>query len=308
MFILISLLLICLILLISYIVYRMVFYVPRKKTLDPRAKFHGKQYEKLASKSLELIDYVCEFKYEEISIKSKDGLLLYGKYYESSPNAPLQIMFHGYQSVALRDMAGGLKIALNNGYNALLVDQRAHGKSEGKYLSMGIKEREDCMEWVNYAIKRFGKDVQIVLVGASMGAATVLMSSDMDMPANVKGIIADSGYSAVDEIIKKVMKDRHYPVWPSYFLLTLWTKYFAHLDLECPSAKNSLSKTNIPVLFIHGDADHFVPYYMSQKLYELCSSKKEFLTIKDAGHCLGYLVDTDSYTKKVISFLNEIID
>lgn len=149
------------------------------------------------------------------------------QYYAGRPGAPVQIMMHGYKSGAERDFCGGAQIAVQGGYHVLLVDQRAHGKSEGRCLTFGIQERYDCRAWVNYAVGRFGADTKILLYGVSMGAATVLMAGGLNLPRNVVGIVADCGYSSPAAIIRKVIRDQHLPIFPVYYLVRLAESYSA---------------------------------------------------------------------------------
>ena len=137
---------------------------------------------------------------------------MYGKYYEQKPGAPLEILFHGYHGAAERDFCGGFWLAREAGHNVILVDERGHGKSEGRVLSFGIKEQYDCLEWTKYATERFGEDTKIVLGGISMGASIVLLAAGLDLPNTVKGILADCGYTSPKEIVQKVSGDRGLPV------------------------------------------------------------------------------------------------
>ena len=179
----------------AYLCYRVVFTVPKGCTDDAHLMPKGEQYDKLRDKMLETVDAAEAIPFEDVFITTKDGLRLHGRYYETAPGAPVQILFHGYRSNALRDFSGGLQLALESGCNALLVDQRAHGASGGKCLSFGVLERRDCLEWIEYVNERFGRDEPVVPVGVSMGAATVLMASGLELPENVVGIIADCGYT-----------------------------------------------------------------------------------------------------------------
>lgn len=207
----------------------------------------------------QMVRTVLALPYEDVWIRSDDGLHLHGKYYAGRPGAPVQIMMHGYKSGAERDFCGGAQIAVQGGYHVLLVDQRAHGKSEGRCLTFGIQERYDCRAWVNYALGRFGADTKILLYGVSMGAATVLMAGGLNLPRNVVGIVADCGYSSPAAIIRKVIRDQHLPIFPVYQLIRLGGKLFGGFDLESATVTDALAHCDIPVLLIHGGDDRFVP-------------------------------------------------
>ena len=168
--------------------------------------------------------------------------------------------------------------------NVLMPDQRAHGKSEGKNITFGIKEREDCALWVEYILNRFGKDAKLVLVGLSMGAATVMMASDIVPEKNVKGIIADCGFSSPKSILTEVSRQMKYPPKIMYFFLKLSAKVFGRFDTDSQSAVKSLSSTRIPILFIHGENDKYVPCFMSRECYDACASEKEIFTRNACHH------------------------
>ena len=258
-------------------------------------------------KIVENIVKLMQTPFEDVYTTSHDGLKLYGRYYHFNDNAPLVIIFHGYRSNAYRDGNGGFQIAKNYGLNVLIPDQRSHGKSEGTAITFGIKESYDCAQWIDYSKKRFGNDIRIVLVGLSMGAATVMMASDKIPAENVKGIIADCGFSSPKEILKEVAKQMKYPCEIAYFLTRMGAKLFGGFDVEESSALEALAKTSIPLLFIHGESDGFVPCYMSRKCYEACASPKQIFTVKDATHGVSYYLDTPGYTKTVTDFFDRVL-
>ena len=198
--------------LIAWYSYRTAFYSPKKRKKDDYAIPKGAQYEKERQRMLSLIRQMDEIPYEAVTISAQDGTKLAVRYYHVRDGAPLQIQLHGYRGTALRDFCGGNKLARESGQNTLVVDQRAHGKSGGTTITFGIRERLDCLCWVEYASQRFGSDTLVFLSGVSMGAATVLTASELELPANVVGIIADCPYSSPEAIIRKVcQQDMHLP-------------------------------------------------------------------------------------------------
>lgn len=271
------------------------------------------QYHKYRKRIEDDIRAILNEPYEKVTIYARDGLKLAAKFFHTSENAPVVILFHGYRSSAARDSAGGFKIAKEQGYNILLVDQRAHGDSQGRTITMGIKERYDCLDWVNYVVNRMGKDTKIMIVGLSMGASTVLMASELNLPANVKGIIGDCGYSDVREILTRVGGRIKLPFHLklsgkiAYPLSRLSAKIFGKFDPEEASPKKALQNCKIPVLFIHGEKDRLVPVYMSHDNFNACQSEKELLIVPDANHGMSYYVDTEKYTKKVITFTKKCL-
>jgi len=263
------------------------------------------QYNVFRAQSEKMIRDTLSIPYEDVFITSFDGLRLHAKFYAASERkAPVQIMFHGYKSSAERDFCGGLREGIDGGFNVLLVDQRAHGESEGKYLTFGVNERFDCLSWASYAAERFGNDVKIYLYGISMGASTVLMASALPLPKSVSGIVADCGYTSPKAIICSVLRDHHVPAAPVYAVAKLGARLFCGFDLDSASAPDALSRSHIPVLFIHGDDDRFVPCRMSRENFEASAAEhKKLLIVHNAGHGLSYMLDRPAYLSALHSFL-----
>ena len=212
----------------------------------------------------------------------------------------MEIQFHGYQGNAERDLSGGVARCFALGRNILIVDQRGCGDSDGHVITFGIRERIDCLKWVEYAVNRFGKDVRIVLTGISMGAATVVMASGEPLPENVVSVLSDCGYSSAREIIKKVIKDIKLPVFIFYPLIRLGGVLYGGFDIESASPIEAVKNCRLPLLIFHGDQDSFVPYYMAKELYDACGSdKKHFHTVKGAGHGLAFPADREGYLETV---------
>ena len=165
--------------------YRFAFYNPVSRREDPWACPAPEQFQAVDAEVQALMREFDAIPFEEVRIRSYDGLTLYGRYYEVKKGAPLQIQMHGYHGTALRDFCGGNKLAREAGLNTLVVDERAHGKSGGCTITFGVKERLDCLAWARYAADRFGPETPITLAGISMGAATVLMAADLPLPETV---------------------------------------------------------------------------------------------------------------------------
>ncbi len=283
--------------------YRYAF----KTSVKRQSKEHDVPPSPYREKIIENINSLLNKPFESVETLSFDGLKLRGRYYEVSPDAPVAIMMHGYRSNYCRDGNGGFKICMQYGLNVLLPDQRAHGKSEGKTITFGVKERYDCLSWVNYISDRFGKDTKIILVGLSMGASTVLMAADI-VPQNVKGIISDCGFSSPKEILTEVARQMHLPAKIAYFFTRISARLFGSFDPESASAIASLKKTDIPLLFIHGEDDDYVPCHMSRTCFDACKSEKYIMTVPNATHGMSYYLDTKSYTDTVNEFLDNVLN
>lgn len=213
---------------------------------------------------------------------------------------------HGYTETAC-SMVGVAKQFLNYGYNVLLPDLRAHGKSEGKYIGMGWLDRLDLVKWINYLIEKYGH-IKIILYGISMGAATVMMASGENLPSNVRVVIEDCGYTSVwDEFADKLKTIFHIPKFPAMYNANFMTKIRAGFSLKKASCVKQLKKCKIPTLFIHGDKDKFVPFYMLDKLYNTAVCKKEKLVIKNAGHADAQTIEPQKYWSTVRKFIKRYL-
>jgi len=292
------------ILAVSYVCYRMGFYAPPRKPVGEEVmEFpEGEVYEPFHEKMAHWIRQTRALPQEDVWIRSFDGLRLHGKYFELSPDAPMELMFHGYRGSAERDLPGGVQRCFACGRSALIVDQRCSGKSEGNTITFGVNEHKDCLAWVNYACGRFGPERKIILTGISMGAATVIMAAGKPLPPNVIGVIADCGYSTQGQIIRKVVREMGLPPKLSYPFVKLGAKIFGKFDLEEFSPMQALETCTVPIAFFHGEADGFVPCAMSEKLYHAYGGKKCLLTVPGADHGLSYAVEPKRYREVLVDF------
>ena len=292
-------------LVVIYIVYRIAFYSPVAGQNDIRALPAGEQYQIQRPRMLSLIDTLAQRPCQRVSIISRDGLTLHGRYYHCADGAPLDIGFHGYRGSAIRDFCGGSQISFAAGHNVLLVDQRAQGESEGHTITFGIMERFDCLDWIAWANGRFGAP-PITLYGVSMGGATVLMATELELPDNVGCVIADSPYADPMDIICKVGRDMHIPSAVTRILTIAAAWVFGGFDLRAASPETAVRRAKIPVLLIHGEDDRFVPCAMSAAIADHCAAPVQRCIFPGAGHGLSYIVDTDGYTRAVTGFLRGV--
>lgn len=252
--------------------------------------------------------WLTSHKVEDIYIHSKDGLHLYGRWIPAENPRGTILLAHGYQSTPYVDFSLVLDVYHNLGMNMLIPDQRSHGKSEGKYITFGVKEWLDMACWVEYHNAHLG-NWPLILSGLSMGASTVLYMADEDLPANVKGIIADCGFTSPYEIIGLVFRSiAHIPSWPILWVTDLCAKVFAGFSLKGKDTRKSLRAGKYPVLLAHGLADDFVPCQMSREAYASCTSAKELLLVEDADHGYSFLKDQARYTQIVTAFLQKNLE
>ena len=237
-------------------------------------------------------------------IISSDGLRLHATWFPQGECKKIVICFHGYTSQGMKDYLGLSGYYLKNGYSMLLVDERAHGESEGKYIGFGCLDRIDALKWINWVLRKCGENVEILLHGTSMGGATVLMMSSLELPAQVKGIVSDCAFTSPKEVFSHVLKSMyHLPAFPVMNISDFLNKRLAGYGLDECNAAREVKKAKVPILFIHGSGDTFVPYSMCETMYENCASSKKKLIIEGAAHAECYYKDTDAYENALTEFI-----
>lgn len=241
------------------------------------------------------------------NIKSEDGLNLNGYIIEQSNSNKWAILVHGYTGRG-KQMSYQAERFYNMGFNILFLDLRGHGESEGNYIGMGWHDRRDIISCVNYINNKYSEQ-QIILYGVSMGAATVMMASgEKDLPSNVKAIIEDCGYTSIkDEFAYQLKTVFNLPSYPIINLASIVTKIKAGYFLGEGSAIEQVKKSKTPIMFIHGDADTFVPYYMLEQLYDVANCEKEKLVIKGAIHAKASDVGGETYWNAIKQFINKYV-
>ena len=305
-FLLIVCILLIFVLTTAYICFRKAFYVSRRKPVDPELFDlpDGKIYEPYWESMKRWTQETRTMPHRDFHITSFDGLDLYGKYYEFSPDAPMELMFHGYRGSAERDLSGAVQRCFKLGHNALIVDQRCSGRSGGNVITFGILEHKDCLAWVDFVCRHFGSDTKILLTGISMGASTVMMAGGAHLPENVIGILADCGYTSPKEIICKVIRQMGLPAKLAYPFVKLGARLFGGFSLEENSPIEAMVRCRVPVLFFHGEDDRYVPCQMSWDNYTACAARKKLVTVPAAGHGLSYLLATETYLSAVKEFFH----
>ena len=245
---------------------------------------------------------------QELRVLSYDDHLLYGRFIPAENARATIIQFHGYRSHFCVDFSASMRYYHDKGYNLLMVDQRAHGKSEGKYITFGVKERYDVLSWVTYVSLMLGEDHPIFLGGLSMGATTVCMASDLDFPGNVVGVIADCGFSSPADILGVLAESQyHVPGRLAVAFLNVFSRLFCGFGLREWSTSDALSNTRLPVAFFHGLDDQLVPSQMSRKSYDACCSEKVLTEFPGAGHGTSWLKDKARYQSVLESFMEQCL-
>lgn len=242
---------------------------------------------------------------------SFDGLKLHATYFpaEAAQEKPkIVICFHGYTSQGMSDYIGLSDYYQKRGFAMLLPDARAHGASEGEYIGFGCLDRQDALGWIRWAVEELGEEAEILLHGTSMGAATLLMLSGLTLPEQVKGIVSDCGFTSPKEVFTHVLHSMyHLPAFPVIPGADLVNRKLAGYGMDECNAKREVEKATVPILFIHGEADTFVPCSMCDEIYEHCASPKSKLIVAGAAHAESYYKDRESYEAALTKFIGEVM-
>ncbi len=253
--------------------------------------------------------YIEKLPQKRVSLRSFDGLNLSALWVPAEgPSDKTVIAVHGYKSNGLREYATFLRFYHEMGFHVLLPDNRAHGRSEGKYIGFGWLDRLDLEKWIQYVLKEVGEKSRIVLQGVSMGGATVLMASgDADLPDQVKAIVADCAYTSVEEQLAHNLNQDHLPKEPILSLADLYTKTLAKYSYYEASTIDQVRKSKTPTIFITGDEDTFVPTEMTHRLFAACPAEKEIFVVPGAEHARAHVVDQSGYEEHVRNFISRYL-
>ncbi len=246
---------------------------------------------------------------KKVMIRSVDHLRLAGRIIEAENPRGVIILMHGYRSCGVHDFSCAIKYYHDLGFTLIMPDHRAHGDSDGRYITFGIKEKEDCRLWAELAARKY-KGLPIILDGMSMGASTVMLAAGGKLPDAVCGIIADCGYSSPLDIYKHVLKTKMNI--PPALVLPLAKKIAEHragVDFSEGDVGRALVRNTRPLLIIHGEADDFVPVRMTDSNAE--SAKNCDLTvikIPEADHGMSFLTDENKIKAVLEWFLDKCIN
>ena len=249
-----------------------------------------------------LIEQFNKLEFEEISIISFDNLTLYGYLLRGNPKEVV-ICVHGYKSSMQSDFCDKIKIYQDRGSSILLLNDRAHGKSEGIYLGFSENDKRDVSRWVDKVNEMFDNP-KIYLHGVSMGGATVIHCANMNLK-NVAGIIDDCGFDSIVNITKFLMKDvYHLPYFPFGDFAWMWSVIITGISFNTSMGEDCVRESSVPILFVHGKQDHYVPCRMSEMMYKACTTPKELLLVDDCGHAAAFMKASKEYTAAV----NRLLD
>lgn len=240
---------------------------------------------------------------ETVKILARDGTELVG-HWRKAPNAKRTIIaMHGWRSTWARDFGLIADFWYRNGCNVLYAEQRGQGSSGGDYMGFGLLERFDCLDWIDWVNERCLNEEPIYLTGISMGASTVLMAAGADLPLNVNGVIADCGFTSPHDIWKHVTEKNLHMTYSLYRNTARdICKRKLSVDPDEYSTIEAMKNCDVPVLFIHGTDDNFVPVEMTYENYKACKAPKHLLIVPGADHGMSFMVDRAAYEKAVLDF------
>lgn len=265
---------------------------------------YGKYYDLIVSSDRWLKEHGAQDVYTD----SDDGLRLHGLWIPARNAKGTMLLVHGYRSTMLVDFGPAMDYYHKHGMNLLIPEQRCHGMSEGRYITFGVKESADTFCWLKLHNERFG-EVPVILSGLSMGASTVMYLADKELPNNVRGIIADCGFTSPKQILSAVFtRVTHLPAVPSIWFTDLFARVFAGFGLSQEDSRKTLQKNHLPILMVHGLDDDFVPCEMTQQGYDACIGPKQLLLVEGAGHGVSFLVDKERYGKMIEEFLRDNVE
>jgi len=241
---------------------------------------------------------------EEVSIRSRDGLKLCASYLEAPNARACMLLMHGFRSWCRFDFSMVLRFYYEHGLSILLVDQRSHGRSEGKYIDYGILERYDCQQWAWYLHAKLGGRLPIFLDGVSMGASTVMMASELELPASVVGVIGDCGYNSAWEEVAYCMKQRyHLPAFPLLHAVDSLCRRRAGYSLKDTTAAKAIANSRLPLMLLHGTADTTVPVTNAAEIAAAAPFLLEKVIVEGAEHGCSYLNEPARCDEALLRFV-----
>ena len=253
------------------------------------------------------MEWIHGQKLEKKEIRSRDNLTLTGYFLEHPEAERIVLMFHGWRGGWDKDCAAFAHGLYEQKSSILMVNQRAHGLSEGKYIGFGLLERYDCKEWIHY-LDKHTENLPIYLSVVSMGASTVLMAVGEELPERVKGVIADCGFTSPYEMVKifaaEFMHKKGKSAEQTLDGVNHLCRKKAGYDLRDFSTVDAMKNCKIPVFFAHGTGDHFVPYEMTVKNYEACAGRKMLYTAEGASHTKSYISCPAKYMAALTEFFH----
>lgn len=252
--------------------------------------------------------WLREHNAQDVYIKSEDGLKLHGLWVPAPSPKGTVLLAHGYRSTIFVEFHVAVAFFHALGFNLLIPDQRSHGQSEGRFITFGVKESGDMYRWITFHNEHYGT-WPMLLFGISMGASTVLYLADRKLPDNVRGIVADCGFTSPKEILSSVFYNvTHLPAGPSLWVAEWFARVFAGFSLQEKDTRKALAASRYPVLLIHGTGDAFVPCEMTRQGYDACTGIKSVLMVEGAEHGYSVIRDPEHYAEALETFIKTHVE
>ena len=262
----------------------------------------GKYYTHVSQGRQWLMDHNAQ----DISMTNREGMLLHATWIPVENPRGTVIFAHGFRSCGLTDFSLAFDLYHQRNMNILLLTHRTHSPSQGKYITFGVKESRDMYDWILLHNARFGA-IPILCSGLSMGSATVSYLAGMDLPKNVRGFVADCGFTSPKEIIAHVFaKETRIPAWPFLWATDLFARFFAGFSLNEMNSTRTLAKNTRSILMVHGLEDDYVPADMTRRAFDACGGDKMLLLVEGAGHGTSFLVAKEAYLEKIDQLLQKV--
>ena len=245
--------------------------------------------------------------HERIHITGYDGTELVGHLFRAEREKRVILAMHGWRSCWARDFGAVADFFRENDCTVLYAQQRGQGESGGDYMGFGMIERYDCLEWIKWLNSNGFEGSGIYLAGISMGATTVLMTAGFpELPENVVGVLADCGFTSAKEEWKYISeKNLRIPFEKRRKHLDKLCRKRIELDSDAYTTLDAMKTCHVPILFVHGEADTFVPVEMTLQNYEACRSPKKLLLVPGANHGMSYFLNRSGYEAAVKQFFRE---
>lgn len=280
----------------------------RELNLDDDEAVKNGRYRKYADEIITARHWIEDNVHEELTMESFDGLKLSAVWIPAENARGTVILAHGYHSNFLVDFGPVLEVYHRKGLNLLLPYQRSHGRSQGKFITYGVKESRDMQQWITLLNQRFGQ-VPILCSGLSMGASTMMYLAGRELPENVKAFVVDCGFTSPKEIISHVFRQRtHLPPWPLIWVTDRFARLFAGFRLDECNSVETLAGNQRPILMVHGLADTFVPAQMTKQGFAACGGDKRLLLVENAGHGLSFWVDEEAYLEELDHIIEKVCE
>ncbi|MBQ8202817.1 MAG: alpha/beta hydrolase [Clostridia bacterium] len=276
---------------------------PKSAAKDKEKLMSSRDLSETVAAIMDAAKVLEDTEHKKVEIAAQDGTLLVGHWFWPENAKRIIIAMHGWRSTWSQDFGAIAPFWFDNDCAVLFAEQRGQGNSGGEYMGFGLLERYDCLDWINWVNERTEAKLPIYLGGVSMGATTILMTSGFELPENVKGIVADCAFTSPHAIWKHVVENNFKLPFGLY---SRAARDICEKRIQAPSDSYStveaLSNCKIPVLFIHGTDDNFVPIEMTYENYKACVSEKRLFVVPGAEHGMSYIVDKNGYEDAVMDF------